>query len=684
MNGDDRRAKIDELDITREELDTFGEALKSAEFRKLLCEYVDEINDPENRARNEREIELYERERGAQVTFVRPRPGYVLKTSGDGVRKVFVNVCSSDAVQKPSSRADAAGGGDHWSLPHCLSPVRQDYDKAHKPCDVYDVVFHPDALLLAKSGHRLRRMVEDTALQMVERNNGVSLDRANVKYPNIPFKGLARSLVIRNPIRDYQPPSDGQDAAELPGCPYQPPVQRPVQHHDLGPLKQNTSPPFTVPKYTIKYRSDVDIQEHAYNMHCKMNAVIPKELIVEINLPLLDSSVNVELDVLPKSLKMVCNKPSKYKLDVNLPYKVLEDEGNATFDQSTKKLIVRLPVLRTEPQLEYVKNLVCEVEMSKDEMCADNLDGNDVNGHLNVDQNNDHKQESVTMNGNEVIVANHLHNENTNDLYNNTESNNNCNGSANDVHYIVPEHEFIFGNKCILMLNVKNVDPTSVNVIVVNDKNLISGKFHSIGSGFFPIWFAFCIQIPSKSSLLKSDVKILPSDEKLILEFSLNLIPDCKQYKFGRDQDNFTTHNINMETLKENMNAIANGVSVALNDSDDDCDDEDVFDDSKEEIGSKVAEYQNTKKNNENFRCKDKNGKTTKGKRKKGKKIQKSNAIPIIATGSLPESEKKMDFMPGSLPIEFNNIRPAIVSVYVIDNILFILCFSLHFHKFIY
>lgn len=664
MNADDRRSKMEELDITRQELDTIGEALKNSEFRKLLCEYVDEINDPENRARNEREIELYERERGTEVTFVRPQPGYVLKTSGDGVRKVFVNVCSSDVVQRPSSRTDAAGAGDHWSLPHCMSPVRQDYDRARKPCDVYDVVFHPDALDLAKRGDGLRRMVEDTAMSMVERNNGVSLDRANVKYPKIPFKGVVRPLIIRNPIEHFQPPADG---VELPGCPYQPPVRRPVQHHDLGPLKRESSvSSFTVPKYTIKYRSDIDIQEHAYNMHCKMNAVIPKELIVEINLPLLDSSVNVELDVLPRSLKMICNKPSKYKLDVNLPYKVLEDEGNATFDQTSRKLIVRLPVLRTEPQLEYIKHLVSEVEIPKDEMCTN--DGNIVNGHLNVDQNNDQGQESVTMNGKEVAVTKHLQNGNTNDHYHDTESSNSCNGSANDVHCILPEHEFMFGNKCILMLNVKNVDPTSVNVIVVNDKNLISGKFHSIGSGFFPIWFTFCLQIPSKSSLFKSDVKVLPSNDNLILEFSLNLKPDCKQYWFGRDQDDLTVHNTKMETLKENMNAFANGVPVALNDSDDDCDNDDIFDNSKEEIGPKVEEYPNTKKNNDNSRCKEKNGKITKGKRKKGKKIQKSNAIPIVATGSLPESGKKMDFMPGSLPTEFNNIRPAIVSVYVTDT----------------
>lgn len=652
MMGEHRRSELNDLDVTREELDNIGEALKNEQFRKLLCEYVDEINDPENRAQYEREVEQYERERGTDVTFVRPRPGYVVKTSADGVRKVFVNVCACDAVGKPT---DGPGsGGRHWSLPHCLSPVRGDYDKAQKPCDVYDVIFHPDVLDLVKRGKSLRDMVEDTALTVIEKNNGVVLDRTNLKYPKISFKGVARSLVIRKRIDGFRPSADLSET-ELPGCPYEPPVQRPVQYHDLGTLKQKS--PFTVPKYVIKYRSDVDIQEHAYNMLCKMNAVIPKELIVEINLPLLDSSVNVELDVLPKSLKLICHKPSKYKLDIGLPYSVLEDQGNATFDQSTRKLIVRLPVLRTEPSLEYVERLVDEVETVIDEKQSNNAsmvgDGR-LDAVLCDDADND-QQSNNTVNGSRVTVANGHHDGNTNDTVSNNDDNN--------VHYMLPEHELIFASKCILTLNVKNVDPTSINLIVENDKNLISGKFHSIGSGFFPIWFAFCIQIPSLSSLSKSDLKVIPSDENVVLEFSVNFKPNCKQYLYGLDQDNLTVQRIKMDLLKENSNPLANGVPITLIDSDDDDDNDDVFDDSKG--GENGEQLQNAKKNDDSFQCKDKSNKIIKekGKKRKGKRLQKSNAIPIIISGSLPESGKKINFIPGSLPTEFNNAKPTIVSV---------------------
>lgn len=658
MNGDDGRQSIIEgLDITKQELDSIGEALKNEEFRKLLCEYVDEINDPENRALYEREVEQYERERGTQVQFIRPEPGYVVKTSANGVRKVFVNICACDVLQKPFSRP--VGGGDRWSLPNCLSPVREDYDKARKLCDVYDVIFHPDVLVMAKLGDNLKIMVEDTALGMIEKNNNVVLDKTNLKYPKISFKGIARSLVIRKQIKNFQQ-SVKMEGFDIPGCPYKPPVDRPIQHHDLGTLKQKSL--FTVPKYTIKYRSDIDIQEHGYNMHCKMNAVIPKELIVEINLPLLDSSANVELDVLTKSLNLICHKPSKYKLEITLPYNVMEDKGNATFDQSTKTLIVTLPVLRNEPSLEYVKNYVTEVEMSIDKKY---VNGSDLETIVNNNENKSHNGE--IMNANDILVADGHCEENTNDCEIDTECNNNSNVVENDIHYSLPEHEFLYGNKCILRLNVKNVDPTSINIIVNSDTNLISGKFHSIGSGFFPIWFAFCIQIPFKSSLLKSDVKVLPTDINVILEFLLNFKPECKHYLYGPNKDSLTIQSIRIKTFKENLTSLANGVSIVSNDSDDDIDDHSVANDI---VGIKLKDQKviTKKKNDDNSQCKDKNGKTAKEKRKKkGKNIKKSNAIPIIGADILPESRKKMEFIPGSLPIELN-MRPIIVSIFIMYN----------------
>lgn len=40
---------LEDLNLTKEELDKFSKAFKDEEFRKLFREYAEEINDPENR-----------------------------------------------------------------------------------------------------------------------------------------------------------------------------------------------------------------------------------------------------------------------------------------------------------------------------------------------------------------------------------------------------------------------------------------------------------------------------------------------------------------------------------------------------------------------------------------------------------------------------------------------------------
>lgn len=186
----DRKKDWEELEVTREELDTLTECMKKEEFRKLLLEYAEEVNDPENRSRYESEIRQLERERGVDVTFVNPRPGYVIKTSLDGRLKCFLNVGQSEHVGKPSSTkstddsSSSSGGSSNgptaglsWSIPYVLAPPRDDLDKSRQRCRVFDVVFHPDTLYLAERNSRFRQIVNDTALDGVENSFKVTKAR---------------------------------------------------------------------------------------------------------------------------------------------------------------------------------------------------------------------------------------------------------------------------------------------------------------------------------------------------------------------------------------------------------------------------------------------------------------------------------------------------------------------------
>jgi dynein assembly factor 2 len=64
----------------------------------------------------------------------------------------------SDVIEEPKASKTAQNGqtGTAWSLPHSLTTHKEDIDKHGKPCIVYDAVFHPTALRLARQDGRFK------------------------------------------------------------------------------------------------------------------------------------------------------------------------------------------------------------------------------------------------------------------------------------------------------------------------------------------------------------------------------------------------------------------------------------------------------------------------------------------------------------------------------------------------
>lgn len=192
--------KLKDLKLSNEEIKRFSEAFKNEEFRKLFFEYAEELNDPKNRELYEKEIRAVEEERGSDVTFVHPKAGHVLKTTVNGKQKCFINIATNEHVEKPSfAKADPSSGkqGVHWSLPHCLAGPHEDLDHDSKPCTVYDVVFSPDTYRMGETNSKFMKMVEESALDSIEKNYQCQLDRNNVKKLKMNFKGVPKATIIR-------------------------------------------------------------------------------------------------------------------------------------------------------------------------------------------------------------------------------------------------------------------------------------------------------------------------------------------------------------------------------------------------------------------------------------------------------------------------------------------------------
>lgn len=113
--------------------------------------------------------------------------------------------------------------------------------------------------------------------------------------------------------------------------------------------KTNTkkSSDYSTPKYTIKHRHDVDLTEYTNELDAKLHVSTPRELVVDIELPLLNSSNECQLDVTEKTVFLLSERVgAKYRLNIDLPFKVNDKEGSAKFDVDTRHLVITLPVIR--------------------------------------------------------------------------------------------------------------------------------------------------------------------------------------------------------------------------------------------------------------------------------------------------------------------------------------------------
>ncbi|NXC11541.1 KTU protein, partial [Orthonyx spaldingii] len=149
--------------------------------RELFAEFAAELTDPEQRRLYEEEVAALERERGMEVRFVHPTPGF--------------------------------RGGQRWELPYSLAPGREELRPAGRRRLLYDVVFHPAALRLAARSARFRRLLRDTALEAVESRCGVQLDRNNATVlRGVSYKGVPQAPIIRSPLPGGapKPPDDGE------------------------------------------------------------------------------------------------------------------------------------------------------------------------------------------------------------------------------------------------------------------------------------------------------------------------------------------------------------------------------------------------------------------------------------------------------------------------------------------
>jgi dynein assembly factor 2 len=409
---------------------------------------------------------------------------------------------------------------------------------------VFDVVFHPDTYHLAENNAQFKKMLNNTALDAVEDNFDVQLDRKNLKFPKMKYKGSPIPTVIRKKMENA--PVE-RDAFSIPESvyPYRVPVEdTEKQTRNVKMSKRtlenelkstcSTDTPYTAPKYVMKHRHPIELKDFTNDKDAKMNSTVPKELVVEVQLPLLNSSADVVLDVTHKSVSLVSEKPAKYKLDLSLPYMVDEEAGTARFDQSSRKLVITLVVkhhsdVRSSDVGRDDSGVESDVGVRTPESSGDESDGNVA------------KQDAVVqIETDETALADVAGDE----AYRTMSSNENKLLNP-DVHYFLPAFTCnVVDGLVAFTLHVKNVEPDSIEYCFLSEDLCgVHVRFTSVGAGFFPIHYAFCLKFTRSVSIPEGSFSAEAWDNNVILQMQLAFCgANVAEYFVGLDSVSMVKH----------------------------------------------------------------------------------------------------------------------------------------------
>ncbi|MPC17320.1 Protein kintoun [Portunus trituberculatus] len=335
--------------ISNEDCTLLAKSFKDKKFRQLLCDYAKEVNDPENRKQYEEEVIEFEKERGVEAVFIHPSPGFALTLRGDDDDGVgFVNICSSDVVQKPDLQAVSGGGKKchKWSLPHAIAKPRREAvhdhrDRSRKPTAVYDVVFHPEALQLAFHSPVIKQSLIDTALDSLRKHYSVKVGKVE-EVKEKQYIGMPAQSIIKRHVDKKHFQADEQKSA------YKDHRTNIIGNSFVNVSEEKISEEsnFVEPKYKLKYVRKMDIQDYSVQLIPQCNQPWqPQALELEVNLPQVSRASQLNCDIQQQSVLLTTESEPKYKLKLPLRYPIDEDQSTAKFDVSTQKLTLNLAVV---------------------------------------------------------------------------------------------------------------------------------------------------------------------------------------------------------------------------------------------------------------------------------------------------------------------------------------------------
>lgn len=117
----------------------------------------------------------------------------------DAPAKIFINICASTELDLPTKTTSTKG--QNWKIPYSVAKPRVEKDHENNDCNVYDVVFHPDAITKSVDDERFKNLLATTALEGIAKQFNIVCAKEwkilkHVKTKGTPLMTMVRTLVL--------------------------------------------------------------------------------------------------------------------------------------------------------------------------------------------------------------------------------------------------------------------------------------------------------------------------------------------------------------------------------------------------------------------------------------------------------------------------------------------------------
>jgi len=301
-------------------------------FQKLLLEA------PSVQENNNNEVES---------KLVAPKPGWCIKTWLKNGEKIFINVCTSELVLKPKDLPEdevreivESDDPTKFRIPMGIGEAHKEKDKTGLAADAYDIVIHPSFLEKCKQIQFFKDFFIMLIFDGLEDKYQVELGREYKILKNRKCIGTLQMQNVRNKSKPfimemdptmYEMEKEMKDDYTRNNVSELPPTTSSEMSEISSKRTASTSQSlYVTPTFTITHEPPQGYPEY---------------LVVEVELPKQMTSSSMILDVGEDCLILYAND-GNYKLDIDLPCNVDNNNTGAQFNRRNKQLTVTIPVVR--------------------------------------------------------------------------------------------------------------------------------------------------------------------------------------------------------------------------------------------------------------------------------------------------------------------------------------------------